>query len=183
MDAFVSRIDTTASSTVSLGHYSTYLGGAANDFGTSIAADSQGNSYVAGETSSGNFPKANPIQANINGASDAFITKLGPTLTLAVTETVSPTTVGVGNNVTFTYTITNNGDLTTGIIFTDVVAVHCDFCLGRQHQRWQLSSSRKQRSDLHGRNVERWTDWNDHSRAGPDIACSSVPAGFRKRWR
>ena len=121
VDAFVSRIDTTASSTVSLGHYSTYLGGAANDFGTSIAADSQGNSYVAGETSSGNFPKANPIQANINGTSDAFITKLGPTLTMAVTETASPTTVGVGNNVTFTYTITNNGDLTTGTIFTDVL--------------------------------------------------------------
>jgi uncharacterized repeat protein (TIGR01451 family) len=29
--------------------------------------------------------------------------------------------VGVGNNATFTYTITNNGDLTTGIIFTDVL--------------------------------------------------------------
>ncbi len=121
VDAFVSRIDTTASSTVSLGHYSTYLGGAGNDFGTSIATDAQGNSYVAGETASGNFPTANPIQANPNGTSDAFVTKLGPTLSLALTETVTPLTVGVGNNVTFTYTITNNGDLTTGIIFTDVL--------------------------------------------------------------
>ncbi len=121
VDAFVSRIDTTASSTVSLGHYSTYLGGAGNDFGTSIATDAQGNSYVAGETASGNFPKANPIQANINGPSDAFVTKLGPTLNLALTETVTPLTVGAGNNVTFTYTVTNNGDLTTGVIFTDVL--------------------------------------------------------------
>jgi uncharacterized repeat protein (TIGR01451 family) len=121
VDAFVSRIDTTASSTVSLGHYSTYLGGTLNDFGTSIASDSQGNSYVAGETASANFRTASPIQPGINGVSDAFVTKLGPTLLMTVTEAASPTTVGVGNNVTFTYTITNNGDLTTGILLTDVL--------------------------------------------------------------
>ncbi len=34
---------------------------------------------------------------------------------------MTPNPVGVGNNVTFTYTITNKGDLTTGIIFTDVI--------------------------------------------------------------
>jgi hypothetical protein len=121
VDAFASRIDTTASSTVALGHYGTYLGGAANDFGTGITVDAQGSSYIVGETASGNFPKANPIQANINGTSDAFVTKLGPALSLTVTEAVTPLTVGVGNNATFTYTITNNGDLTTGIIFTDVL--------------------------------------------------------------
>ncbi len=121
IDAFASRIDTTASSTVALGHYGTFLGGTANDFGTGIATDAQGSSYIVGETASANFPKANPIQAGINGLSDAFITKLGPALSLTVTEVVSPTTVGVGNNATFTYTITNNGDLTTGIIFTDVL--------------------------------------------------------------
>ena len=121
VDAFVSRVDTTASSTVSLGHFGTFLGGTGNDFGTGIATDAQGSSYAVGETASGNFPKANPIQANINGTSDAFVTKLGPALNLALTETVTPLTVGVGNNATFTYTITNNGDLTTGIIFTDVL--------------------------------------------------------------
>ncbi len=120
-DAFASRIDTTASSTISLGHYGTYLGGGGNDFGTGIATDAQGSSYVVGETASGNFPKANPIQNNLDGGSDIFLTKLGPTLNLALTETVTPLTVGVGNNATFTYTITNNGDLTTGIIFTDVL--------------------------------------------------------------
>jgi uncharacterized repeat protein (TIGR01451 family) len=121
VDAFVARIDTTASSTIVLGHYGTYLGGTGNDFGTSIASDAQGSSYVVGETASGNFPKVNPIQANLDGPSDAFLTKLGPKLNLALTEAVTPLTVGVGNNATFTYTITNNGDLTTGIIFTDVL--------------------------------------------------------------
>jgi hypothetical protein len=121
VDAFASRIDTTASSTVALGHYGTYLGGTGKDFGTGIATDAQGSSYIVGETASGNFPKANPIQANLNGPSDAFVTKLGPALSLTVTEAVTPATVGVGNNATFTYTITNNRDLTTGIIFTDVL--------------------------------------------------------------
>jgi uncharacterized repeat protein (TIGR01451 family) len=121
VDAFVSRIDTTATSTLALGHYGTYLGGAGSDFGTGIATDTQGSSYIVGETASGNFPTANPIQSNPSGGSDVFLTRLGPTLNLALTETVVPNPVGVGNNVTFTYKITNNGDLTTGIIFTDVI--------------------------------------------------------------
>jgi Domain of unknown function DUF11/Beta-propeller repeat len=121
VDGFTSRIDTTASSSISLGHYGTYLGGSSTDFATSIAADAQGNSYVAGETSSVDFPVAHSIQAALNGPSDAFLTKLGPAINLALTETVAPSPAGVGNNVTFTYTITNNGDLTTGIIFTDVI--------------------------------------------------------------
>jgi hypothetical protein len=123
-DAFVVRIDTTAASATSLGHYGTYLGGSGNDFGTSIASDAQGNSYVVGETASTDFPRANPLQGTINGASDAFVSKLGPFVTvgtLAVTETVSPNPAGVGNSVTFTYKITNNGELTTGIIFTDAI--------------------------------------------------------------
>jgi uncharacterized repeat protein (TIGR01451 family) len=122
-DAFVARIDTTAASATSLGHYSTYLGGNGGDFGTGIAADTQGNSYVVGETGSSNFPTANPFQSGLNGGTnpDAFLSKLGPSVNLALTETVSPSTAGVGNSVTFTYKITNNGDLTTGVIFTDVI--------------------------------------------------------------
>ena len=125
--AFVSRIDTTAASTVALGHYGTYLGGGGSDFGTGIATDTQGSSYIVGETASGNFPTANPIQSTLSGGSDVFLTKLGPTLSLALTETVAPNPVGVGNNVTFTYKITNNGDLTTGIIFTDVIPSNATF--------------------------------------------------------
>jgi hypothetical protein len=121
VDGFAFRVDTTASSTISLGHYGTYLGGSGSDFATSIASDTQGNSYIAGETGSADFPTASPIQGAINGSSDAFVTKLGATLNLAVVETVSPSPIGVGNNVTFSYKITNNGDLTTGIIFTDVI--------------------------------------------------------------
>ena len=121
VDGFASRIDTTASSSISLGHYGTYLGGSGSDFATSITSDTQGNSYIAGETGSADFPTASPIQGAIKGGSDAFVTKLGAILNLAVVETVSPNPIGVGNNVTFSYKITNNGDLTSGIIFTDVL--------------------------------------------------------------
>jgi len=122
VDGFVARVDTTAASSVSLGHYATYLGGSGGDFATSIATDAQGNSYVAGETSSTNFPTVNPLQAALNGGTDAFLSKLGPTIGLVVTETVTPNPVGAGNNVTFTYTISNQGDLITGIVFTDVIS-------------------------------------------------------------
>jgi hypothetical protein len=121
IDGFAARIDTTASSSISPGHYTTYLGGSAADFATSVAVDSQGSSFIAGETASADFPKANPLQLNLSGPTDAFLTKLGPNLSLDLVESVSPSPVGVGNNVTFSYKITNNGDLTTGIIFTDIL--------------------------------------------------------------
>jgi hypothetical protein len=51
-DAFVSAINPTGTQFI----YSTFLGGANNDFGTGITVDSTGNAYVAGGTSSVDFP-------------------------------------------------------------------------------------------------------------------------------
>jgi len=119
IDAFIARIDTTATTATAAGHFSTYLGGVGDDAGASIALDTQNQTYVAGETFSGNFPTVNPFHSALDGTSDAFIAKLGPKLGLTVTETASPPQVGAGNQVSFVYTITNNGDLTSGIIFTD----------------------------------------------------------------
>src|SRR5206468_4241497 len=56
--------------------YSTYLGGNGRDGGFDIAVDAAGNAYVAGFTSSPNFPTASPFQANGDGFGDAFVTKL-----------------------------------------------------------------------------------------------------------
>ena len=120
-DAFAARIDTTATTATAAGHYSTYLGGSGNDRGTGIAVDPQGASYVAGETASSNFPKQNPFQSSLSGSSDAFVSKLGSAVALAIAATATPSSTGVGNQVSFKYTITNNGDLTTGITFSDVL--------------------------------------------------------------
>lgn len=121
VDAFAARIETTATSATTAGNYSTYLGGGGSDVGTSIAVDSTGASYIAGETVSGNFPVVTPFQGSLNGASDAFVTKLGPLVNLSMTATASPSPVGVGNQVTFTYTIINHGDFVSGVTFTDLL--------------------------------------------------------------
>jgi hypothetical protein len=119
-DAFITRIDTTATTATAPGHFSTYLGGADKDAGTSIALDVRNFTYVGGETFSNNFPPAPaPFQGALDGTSDAFIAKLSPFVNLKVSETASPNPVGVGNQVSFIYTIVNNGDLTTGITFAD----------------------------------------------------------------
>ena len=116
-DAFFALIDTATTT----GNFSTYLGGTGSDIGTGIAVDSQGASYLAGQTTSSDFPVASPFQTNLDGGSDAFVSKFGPTISLAITATASPTPVGVGNQVSFIYTVTNNGDPVNGITFSDVL--------------------------------------------------------------
>jgi len=121
-DAFAARIDTTATTPNAPGHYSSYLGGGGTDIGTSIIVDNRGASYVTGETSSGSptpFPTVTPFQGSLDGPTDAFVSKLGPLLNLTLTETGSPTPVGVGNQVTFTFSITNENDAAYGVTFTD----------------------------------------------------------------
>ncbi|HVO79688.1 MAG TPA: SBBP repeat-containing protein [Terriglobales bacterium] len=121
LDGFVARIDTTDTTGTGVGHYSSYFGGSNNDAATGIAIDSQSASYVGAETFSGDFPTVNPLQAMLNGNSDAFISKISPLVNLAFSPapTASPNPVGVGSQVTYKYTIVNNGDQTTGVTFTD----------------------------------------------------------------
>ena len=58
--------------------YSTYLGGAGDDTGSSIAIDQNNNIYVAGTTASTNFPTMNPAYPANAGLSDIFVTKIDP---------------------------------------------------------------------------------------------------------
>ena len=74
-DAFAARFSTNGA----LGYF-TYLGGTGDELGYGIAADSSGNAYVTGLTTSTNFPTLNPIQATNGGsAGDAFVTKINST--------------------------------------------------------------------------------------------------------
>jgi hypothetical protein len=123
-DVFYARILTTGISTATSSS-STYLGGSGNDIGTSLAVDSALNTYLTGETSSSNFPKANASQTSLSGPSDAFVSQLGPSVVLSMaTPTVNPSPVGVGNQVKFTYSIFNNGDPVSGAVFTDNFAAN-----------------------------------------------------------
>jgi len=73
-DAFVTEIDPGTSSLV----FSTYLGGTGTESAQSITIDSVGSIYIAGETTSSNFPVTTGLQVNYAGQGDAFITKLAP---------------------------------------------------------------------------------------------------------
>jgi hypothetical protein len=76
-DAFVTKVNAAGSALV----YSTYLGGNAEDTGFGIAADSAGNAYVAGGTSSRCFPATTGAFDTTRslGNGDAFITKISET--------------------------------------------------------------------------------------------------------
>ena len=71
-DAFITKVDPSGNALI----YSTYLGGFDTDWGYGIAVDSKGAVYVAGGTSSASFPIKNPIQENLAGGWDAFISKI-----------------------------------------------------------------------------------------------------------
>jgi beta-propeller repeat-containing protein len=71
-DAFVAKVDAAGSSLV----WSSYLGGANDDFGRKIAVDSAGNVYVAGETYSSDFPAIGGFDTTLAGTQDAFVTKV-----------------------------------------------------------------------------------------------------------
>jgi len=72
-DAFVTKLTSTGALA-----YSTYLGGNGDEYGQGIAVDSSGSAYVAGYTSSTNFPLKSPIQSSYNGGQDAFVAKISP---------------------------------------------------------------------------------------------------------
>ncbi|HEX8492476.1 MAG TPA: SBBP repeat-containing protein [Pyrinomonadaceae bacterium] len=59
--------------------YSSYLGGSTYDYPRSIALDATGNAYVAGGTSSTNFPTTTgAFRTTSAGGGDAFVTKINP---------------------------------------------------------------------------------------------------------
>jgi hypothetical protein len=71
-DAFVTKFNRDGSALI----YSTFLGGNSDDFAHGIAVDPAGNAYIAGSTSSSDFPTAHALQATNAGGSDAFVAKL-----------------------------------------------------------------------------------------------------------
>jgi hypothetical protein len=58
--------------------YSTYLGGNGNDDGWDIAVDATGRAVAVGNTGSGDFPLANPVQNLLTGSPIAYIARLSP---------------------------------------------------------------------------------------------------------
>lgn len=73
-DAFVFKLNSIGNGFI----YSTYLGGSGTDQANAIALDPSGNSYVAGDTTSLDFPVQSARQIGNAGRTDVFLTKLTP---------------------------------------------------------------------------------------------------------
>lgn len=77
-DAFVAKLNASGSGLL----FSTYLGGSGGEVASGIAVDSGGNIYVAGQTSSKNFPTVNAVQPVMTTPDsclgEAFVTKINP---------------------------------------------------------------------------------------------------------
>lgn len=91
-DAYVAKLNAAG-----VLQYLTFLGGAADDYGTNVGVDAEGNAYITGFTNSRNFPvSANAYQKTFAGSGggqpckllgDAFVTKLNPTGTQIIYST------------------------------------------------------------------------------------------------
>ena len=74
-DAFVTKFSTQPAAL----SIPTFLGSSGGEVGLGIAVDAAGNAYLTGITASSSFPTVNPIQPNLRGDVDAFVTKLNST--------------------------------------------------------------------------------------------------------
>jgi len=112
-DAFLARVNVNASALL----YSTFLGGQMDDFGWAVAVDASGDAYVAGATSSLDFPTTpGAFDGTVDGASDAFVLKFAPLPNLAVVEvsTVPGPPLPVGVPAAVAVNVTNAGDVDAG---------------------------------------------------------------------
>lgn len=125
-DAFFARLADDGTALVA----STFLGGAAGDYGVDLAVDAADMAVLAGITFSDNFPTVNPLYDTYSGSGDAFIAKIsgepGPTPPpgpnfFGSTKTASRMTVMSGGTVDYTISLLNSGDESGMASVSDVV--------------------------------------------------------------
>ena len=126
-DAFVTELNPAGSQA----NYSSFLGGSGADFGQAAAVDSTGNVYMAGSTSSANFPViAGVYQGTLGGAAgNAFVAKVESANASAIA--LSPEKVNFGNETVSvtssvqTVTVINMGSAPLDI--TEITPPSSDF--------------------------------------------------------
>src|SRR5262249_33487313 len=122
-DVYVTKLNSAGNALL----YSTFIGGSGVDEARSIAIDSAGNAYLAGYTTSANFP-ATPgaFDTTFNGGEEAFVAKLsagGASLVYATylggsgnEQAYAIAIDGNGNAYTTGYTTSTNFPTTAGAI-------------------------------------------------------------------
>ena len=99
-NAFIARLSSNGNTMM----FSTYLGGSGGsvaypETGQGIALDTEGDAYVAGVTSSADFPLFKPIQPQLLGFTDAFVTKVNSSGILLYSTYMGGSGVDVGNAI------------------------------------------------------------------------------------
>ncbi|MGA1368764.1 MAG: SBBP repeat-containing protein, partial [Blastocatellia bacterium] len=95
--AFLTQVDVTGSRVLS----STLLGGSGADQAFGLAVDRFGHAYLAGATTSANFPIVRPgFQQSLQGSQDGFVVKLQPGGGGMAVNSIHPTVGGDGGTVT-----------------------------------------------------------------------------------
>jgi hypothetical protein len=124
-DAFIAKINPNVGASLPI--YSTYLGGSGDDNGNAIAVDSSSNAYVVGSTNSSDWNGTGggfQLSPGANGATNAFIAKIGPN---NGSGTVYPLTY-------FTYLGGSGPDIAEDIKVDSVGAAHV---VGTTSSPWQ----------------------------------------------
>jgi RHS repeat-associated protein len=117
-DGFVTRLSPGAT-TLS---YSTYLGGSGTDSANAVALDAADNAFVAGSTTSTNFPIAGGFQGSNAGGTDAFVSQVRLAPAVPVFSSFSPDTGATGYTTSqnLTFSGTANPSVTVTISRSDI---------------------------------------------------------------
>jgi hypothetical protein len=146
-DAFVARLSADGDTLL----FGSYLGGSGGSLGypeaaQAIALDWQGNAYLAGVTSSTNFPLLNPLQSSLNGETDAFVTKVNASGTLAYSAYMGGSGMDAANAIAvdssgaaYVAGYTYSTDLPVTNAFQNSNAGDCDAFLARVSATGTLS--------------------------------------------
>jgi hypothetical protein len=127
-NAYIARLSSNGNTLM----FSTYLGGSGctmsyPETGQGIALDAQGDAYVAGVTSSNDFPLWNAVQPQLLGSTDAFVAKVNSSGGLLFSTFMGGSGVDVGNAIALDasgsvyvvgYTYSTDFPVTTGALQT-----------------------------------------------------------------
>lgn len=120
-DAFAAKLKINSDGSTDF-YYSRFFGGINSDGAGAITMDSSGYVYIAGSTTSSNFPVEIGPDLVGNGAEDVFVMKISTYPDLSISQTHTPSPVYLGNSITMTLTASNDTtDDATGVTVVDTL--------------------------------------------------------------
>ena len=106
-DAFVVKLNGAGSALI----FGSYLGGSTSNWASAVAVDGAGNAYVAGNTTSVDFPLANALQNTLAGLSNAFLSTIDFTGTALLFSTYYG---GSGSDAANSIAVDSSGNIYAG---------------------------------------------------------------------